>query len=54
MLVHRQWARVTDVRVIGIYTRLRDDITDKDFLKSIRSDSWEIPIVEITWHPERN
>ena len=46
--------QITDVRVIGIYTRLRDDITDKDFLKSIRSDSWEIPVVEITWHVNGN
>lgn len=40
------------VKVIGMYTRLREDITDKGFLNKIRCDNWEIPICEIAWQPD--
>jgi ATP-dependent DNA helicase RecQ len=43
--------QVEAVKVIGMYTRLREDITDKGFLNKIRCDTWEIPICEIAYRP---
>ena len=50
-----QWSdrldQIEAIKVIGVYTRRREDITDKGFLNKIRCDTWEIPICEIAYRP---
>ena len=38
---------VLEISVLAMYTRLRTDVKEPDYLKKIRADGWEIPICEV-------
>ncbi len=42
---------IDSIRVVGMYTRLREDIGDRNFLARIRCDSWEVPVCEVRSMP---
>jgi len=57
-IVPAQWAatawrdllpKIESIRLLALCTRRTDDVEESSFRQRLRTDIWEIPIVEITW-----